>query len=302
MPGLTLTLLGAGLLVAPAPVLAQRRLTWLAATRWAAPADLGPFTRTGWAAAWQSLAQQALAHRWLGAAVAAVSAGMAVSVAAGPVLGLLVAVTGLGLTGCARLLSAERDSARRRAELAAIVTVLQNEYTAGATIGAAFTAAAVVSGRFRAAVDRAAALARDGHEVAAALRTEQNLAPLAIACDLAGRSGASLARSLAGVQADLTADQRTYRAVRTALAGPRSSALLLSGLPLVGLAMGAAMGAHPQRVLTHTGIGRLVLAVGVVLDLAGLAWTLALSRRVLNGRAPGGRASGGRAPGGRASG
>lgn len=242
MPGLTLALLGAGLLIAPAPVLAQRRLAWLAATRWDAAAADDPPRRVGWFPARPVLAR------------------------------------------CARLVSSPRDAERRRAELAAIVAVLQNEYAAGATIGTAFTAATAVAGRFRAAIAGAAALARNGHEVTAALRGESSLAQLAVACDLAGRSGAPLVRSLAGVHADLAADQRTCRAVRTALAGPRSSALLLSGLPLLGLAMAAAMGAHPQRLLLHTGAGRLALIAGVALDLAGLAWTGALSRRAQGGR------------------
>jgi tight adherence protein B len=246
MPGLTLALLGAGLLIAPAPAPAQRRLAWLAATRWGAPAAAGSPRRAGSSSA----ARSALAR-------------------------------------CARLVGSRRDGERRRAELAAIVAVLQDEYAAGATVGTAFAAATAVSGRFRVAIAGAAALARNGHETTAALRTESSLAPLAVACDLAGRSGAPLVRSLAGVQADLAADQRTCRAVRTALAGPRSSALLLSVLPLLGLAMAAAMGAQPQRLLLHTGAGRLALVAGVSLDLAGLAWTAALSRRAQGGRAPG---------------
>ncbi|MEO6503417.1 MAG: type II secretion system F family protein [Jatrophihabitantaceae bacterium] len=245
MPGLTLALLGAGLLIAPAPMLAQRRLAWLATARWGTPAAAaGSRWRAGWASARQAVA---------------------------PAAGLV---------------TSQRDRERRRAELVAIVAVLQNEYAAGATVGTAFEAAIPVSGRFAVAVAGAAALARDGHEVAGALRAEGSLAPLAVACDLAGRSGAPLVRSLAGVHADLVADQRTCRAVRTALAGPRSSALLLSGLPLLGLAMGAAMGANPQRLLLHTGPGRLALVAGVLLDLAGLAWTVALSRRAQGEKAP----------------
>ncbi|MDQ1720891.1 MAG: tight adherence protein, partial [Pseudonocardiales bacterium] len=148
-------------------------------------------------------------------------------------------------------------------------------------VAAAFTAAAVSSGRFAPAVARAGALARDGDEVAGALRIEGELARLAVACDVVNRSGAPLGPLLAGVRADLAADQRTHRAVRTVLAGPRSSALLLAGLPLIGLAMGAAMGAQPGRVLLHSTAGLLALAAGVVLDLTGVAWTLALSRRAM---------------------
>lgn len=242
MPGLTLALLGAGLLIAPAPMVAQRRLVWLAAS-WGGSAAGSP-RRAGWPSARLVLAR------------------------------------------CARLVGSRRDGERRRAELAAIVAVLQNEYAAGATVGTAFAAATAVAGRFQAAISGAATLARNGHEVTGALRAESSLASLAVACDLAARSGAPLVRSLAGVQADLAADQRTCRAVRTALAGPRSSALLLSGLPVLGLAMAAAMGAHPQRLLLHTGAGRLALVAGVFLDLAGLAWTAALSRRAQGERVP----------------
>jgi tight adherence protein B len=188
--------------------------------------------------------------------------------------------------GWVRLLRAERYREQDRAELAATVGALRDEYAAGATIAAAFAAAAALPGRGQAAMGRAAALARQGVEVTPALATEPQLASLAVACDLAGRNGAPLARTLTGVHAELVADQRAARAVRTALAGPRSSALLLSGLPLIGLAMGSAMGAAPQRVLLHTGAGRAALVVGTALDLAGLAWTLALSRRALAGLRP----------------
>ena len=278
MPALTWGLLGVGLAVLPGPALARRRLAWIVSRR-ADPAAL----RSS-AGQWQVLRRlggQAMALGWLAAAVAGAGAGAAVSAVAGPLAGLLAAVSGCGLVRCGRLLSTERDGERCRAELAALVAVLRDEYSAGATVGAAFTAAAALPGRFQAAVGGAAELARGGHDVTPALAAQRGLASLAVACDLAARSGAPLARSLAGVQAELAADQRAYRAVRAALAGPRSSALLLSGLPLVGLAMGSGMGAHPERVLLHTGAGQLALATGVLLDLAGLAWTLLLSRRAL---------------------
>jgi tight adherence protein B len=44
------------------------------------------------------------------------------------------------------------------------------------------------------------------------------------------------------------------------------------------------MGAHPERVLLRTTAGLAALSAGVVLDLAGLAWTLALTRRALSMR------------------
>ena len=142
----------------------------------------------------------------------------------------LVARSRLRTARWQRLLLGGRDAERCRAELAAVVTVLRDEYAAGATIAAAFTAAAALPGRFRAVLAEAATLARGGRDVASALAAEPRLAALAVACDLAGRNGAPLGPALAGVHAELAADQRTARAVRTALAGPRSSAFLLAGL------------------------------------------------------------------------
>lgn len=281
MPTVTLLLLGAGVALAPAPAVAQRRLGWLAATRWGRPAPLPG--RTG-----PIGIRQAWAGRGVGGGGAALllslAAGLTAWFAAGPAPGLLAGLAGVALVRCVRLLSAERDDERCRAELAATVAALRSEYAAGTTVADAFTTAAASAGRFEPAISRAAGLARQGNDVAGALAAQPALAWLAVACDLVSRSGTSLDRLLAGVQADLDADQQTRRAVRTALAGPRSSALLLSALPLIGLAMGAAMGAHPARVLLHTTAGLVALSAGVVLDLAGLAWTLVLSSRALGTR------------------
>jgi len=282
MPAVTLLLLGAGVVLAPGPAVAQRRLSWLVATRWDRPGR--PRGR-----AVPARVRQAVVRARVGGGLGlllGVAAGLPAWFTAGPAPGLLAALAAVALARCARMLSAERDDERRRGELVAAVAALRSEYAAGATVADAFTAAAASAGRFGPAVTRAAALAREGEDVTAALAAQPELAWLAVACDLVSRSGAPLGRLLAGVQADLDADQRTYRAVRTALAGPRSSALLLAALPLIGLGMAAAMGAHPQRVLLHTTAGLGALSAGVVLDLAGLAWTLALSSRALGMRPP----------------
>lgn len=113
-----------------------------------------------------------------------------------------------------------------------------------------------------------------------ALAAEPALARLGVACALVNRTGASFTGLLAGIRADLAADRATRRAVAAAVAGPRASAMLLSVLPIVGLAMGTAMGAQPGRTLLHTPIGLAALSAGVLLDLAGLVWTLRLTRPI----------------------
>lgn len=277
MPAVTLLLLAASFGLAPAPVSARRRLSWLAATRWGGRARDQHVDPKLWAAlAWRALAGSRWSAAWVGLFL-----GLAAGLAAGLLPALLAAVAGSGLARGTRLVGAERDGERRRDELAATVAALHDEYAAGATVAAAFAAAAPSAGRFEAAVRGAAVLAGQGDDVADALRAEDGLARLAVACDLVGRSGASLGRLLAGLRTELAADRQTHRTVRTALAGPRSSALLLAGLPVIGVVMGAAMGADPVRVLLHTTAGQLALAAGVMLDVAGLSWTLALSRRAL---------------------
>ena len=274
---MTLLLLGASVGLAPASGSAQRRLGWLATARLSRPVPDRHFDPMLWATvARRPLAGSRFAAVWVGLLL-----GLAAGFAAGPLPGLLAGAAGSGLVRGARSVGAERDGERRRAELAATVAALHDEYAAGATVAAAFTAAATSAGRFETAVTHAAVLARQGNDVAVALRAEDGLVPLAVACDLVGRTGASLGRLLAGVRAEIAADRQTHRVVRTALAGPRSSAVLLAGLPVIGVAMGSAMGADPVRVLLHTTAGELALAAGVVLDVAGLSWTLALSRRAL---------------------
>jgi tight adherence protein B len=96
---------------------------------------------------------------------------------------------------------------------------------------------------------------------------------------LSARTGCSLAAVAAAVEDDLRAGQRLRQELRTATAGPRASAMLLAGLPVLGLAMGSGVGADPWRVLTTTAPGQVLLVVGVALELLGLLWSERLVRR-----------------------
>ncbi len=197
---------------------------------------------------------------------------------AGIVPGLLAGLACWTLIGCRRRLAAERSADRHRATLAAAVAALADEYAAGASTGPAFERSALVAGPFRAPLAEAGLRAGYGGDPADALEGVAALAPLAVACALVDRTEASLTQLLAGVRADLASDLTARRAVAAAVAGPRTSALLLATLPAVGLAMGAGMGADPTRVLLHSSIGLAALTVGVLLNLAGLVWTLRLTR------------------------
>jgi tight adherence protein B len=65
------------------------------------------------------------------------------------------------------------------------------------------------------------------------------------------------------------------------MAGPRSSALALSLLPAVGIALGTAMGADPLAVFTGTALGQLLLVAGVALLCAGVGWSNRITTRAV---------------------
>jgi tight adherence protein B len=62
------------------------------------------------------------------------------------------------------------------------------------------------------------------------------------------------------------------------VAGPRLSGYLLAALPVLGLLLGTGMGADPVAVLVSTGLGQVLLVVGVGLSCAGLRWIARIVR------------------------
>ena len=57
------------------------------------------------------------------------------------------------------------------------------------------------------------------------------------------------------------------------MAGPRATARLLALLPVLGIGFGMLLGGDPLAWLMTSTIGRLCLAGGILLTLAGLWWT-----------------------------
>ena len=98
---------------------------------------------------------------------------------------------------------------------------------------------------------------------------------------LSSRTGCSLAAVVTAVEDDLRARHRQRLELRSATAAPRASALLLAGLPVLGLVMGSGVGADPWAVLTTTGTGQVLLIAGVTLEFAGVGWSRRLIQRAL---------------------
>lgn len=123
---------------------------------------------------------------------------------------------------------------------------------------------------------QAAAAARWGDGIAEGLDADARAAPVlgqAAACWRVGSRGAGLVEAIQHVAASARAAEDVRVEMEAQLAGPRSTARLLSGLPVVGLGLGLMLGADPLDWLLGTLPGRLCLAVGVTLTLVGMWWT-----------------------------
>lgn len=129
------------------------------------------------------------------------------------------------------------------------------------------------------------AAARFGGDVPGALREAarepgaEGLLGLAACWRVAVDRGAGLAAGLERLEGALRAERDQRSDLRAQLAGARSTALMLAGLPVLGLLLGAALGAEPLRVLLHTGAGLGCLAVGGLFEGAGAWWALRIMRK-----------------------
>lgn len=96
---------------------------------------------------------------------------------------------------------------------------------------------------------------------------------------VAGQLGAPLATVLDEVAAAVVADAEAEAELAAALSGPRASVRVLLGLPVLGVLLGAALGADPLGVLLDGGLGTVAGVLGCGLALTGWCWTRALIGR-----------------------
>ncbi|PZE58684.1 hypothetical protein DEJ04_08655 [Curtobacterium sp. MCLR17_044] len=105
---------------------------------------------------------------------------------------------------------------------------------------------------------------------------------------VADRTGAPVAETLRGLAGALRRAAASDRAIRVALAGPRTSARVVLALPLFGLGLGAAWGAGAVEVLVGSPAGWACSCTAAALVLAGRRWTARLVRSATpDGRVPG---------------
>jgi len=203
---------------------------------------------------------------------------------------LVAALAGMCAGSAVRAVRSTRRAAagRRRAQaIAEALGVLAAELRAGRSVGDAAGAAVTgcpddVAGAALGRVLRLGAGTPDCPATGVAGDLDEVLARVAAAVRLSARTGCSLAGVAAAVEDDLRARARAETELRAAVAGPRASAAVLAGLPVLGLLMGSGVGADPWRVLTTTGTGSALLVAGVGLELAGMAWSARLVRRAVS--------------------
>ncbi|WP_051034172.1 type II secretion system F family protein [Streptomyces sp. SS] len=128
------------------------------------------------------------------------------------------------------------------------------------------------------------AAARFGGDVPEALRRAarqdgaDGLAGMAACWQVAVDGGAGLAAGLDRLEAALREHREQRERLRAELAGAWATVAVLALLPAAGLALGAALGADPLRVLLHTPAGLGCLVVGGALEAVGLWWAARIVR------------------------
>lgn len=97
------------------------------------------------------------------------------------------------------------------------------------------------------------------------------LRDVAAAWKLSARVGSGLAETLDQVARLLASRERRARLVDAELAAARATAVVVSGLPVLVLAMGSGLGTNPWAFFL-TGGGAIALAAAMALLFAGWAW------------------------------
>ena len=110
------------------------------------------------------------------------------------------------------------------------------------------------------------------------------VAAMGAATRLAEQLGVPLADVLDRCASGVAAAGRAETARRVALAGPTSTARLLSALPLLGVLLGVALGADPVAALLDGGVGTAAGLAGLGLLVLGHRW---VSLLVVGARAAG---------------
>jgi tight adherence protein B len=211
-----------------------------------------------------------------------VALGCLVVVVAAPVALPLLAVAGLAAIGWRKWQRARLEQAVRRA-VPDFLYALAAELRVGRSIASAVAAAAGCGGPLEPSLTRLARSVERGADMAdelTALATQpgvERFEAVAAAWRATSPLGASMSGVLERLGEGYEHDDAADDELRAALAGPRSTVVMLTCLPIMGIALGQSVGAHPTRLLLHRPLGWALISGAIVLDAAGVLW----SRRIV---------------------
>ncbi|EPD56393.1 hypothetical protein HMPREF1211_07513 [Streptomyces sp. HGB0020] len=215
----------------------------------------------------------------------ALAAGLLLAVLGTSVLPVVAGAAGVPLLRRMRLKGQARSARERRGDaVIALCGALAGEVRTGRQPGEALLRAAWDSGGLGTSQAAVLAAARFGGDVPGALAVAarqpgaEGLLGLAACWRVAVDQGAGLAAGLDRLEGALRAERDQRVDLRAQLASARSTAVMLAGLPVLGLALGAALGADPLHVLLHTGAGLGCLLIGGVLEALGTWWAMRIVR------------------------
>lgn len=127
---------------------------------------------------------------------------------------------------------------------------------------------------------------RYGGDLVAALKEDAEreklpaLRALSALWQVSEESGASLAASVERLAATQMASEEIRGTLQAELAGPKATAKVLAGLPVLGMLLGASLGGDPIGWLTGSIWGVAVLVVGIGLEAVGIFWVTRMMRSV----------------------
>lgn len=215
----------------------------------------------------------------------ALFAGVVLAMLGASVLPVVAGAAGVPLLRRVRLAGEARRARESRGEaVIALCGALTGEVRAGRQPGEALLRAARDSGGLGSGQAVVLAAARFGGDVPGALAVAarqpgaEGLLGLAACWRVAVDQGAGLAAGLDRLEEALRAERDQRADLRAQLAGARSTAVMLAGLPALGLGLGTALGAHPLHVLLHTGAGLGCLLAGGLLEGLGMWWAMRIVR------------------------
>lgn len=172
-----------------------------------------------------------------------------------------------------------KDRERRADGVVTLCGAVVGELRAGREPGQALLVAVRGTGVMGEAEAGVSAAAQFGGDVPGALGQAacepglDGLAGVAACWRVAVDGGAGLAAGLDRLEASLRAERRRREELRAQLAGAWSTVAVLAVLPVLGMGLGAALGADPLKVLLHSTAGLVCLVLGGLLEAAGLLWS-----------------------------